>query len=82
MTVTVVARDPQGAGVAGAAVTSDWHYRTTVSHEPGTTDATGTARLERGISSATAGYTVVVDVAATKDGHTATARTSFTPRDC
>lgn len=82
VTVSVTARDAQSAPVSGASVSSAWHYKSTTSHESGTTGADGTAHLTRGISSATAGYTVHVQVTATKDGHTATASTSFTPRTC
>ena len=78
--VTVTGGD--GAGVESASVTSTWRYKTTTSYESGTTDSGGQAVLERSIGGASAGYTVGVTVAASKDGASGTAHTSFTPRDC
>lgn len=82
VTVSVTVRDAGGNPVPGASVLSTWNYRTTTSTESGTTNAAGQASLSRGISRATAGYTVVVDVDVTGAGSTGRASTSFTPRDC
>lgn len=82
VTITVTVRDANGAAVGGAAVESQWRYRTTTSSEAGTTNASGVAQLSRGISSASAGYRVDVDITATKDGVAGTSMTSFTPVTC
>jgi len=68
--------------VGDAAVSSSWHFRTTTSSEPGTTDSDGDAYLTRRISSATAGYYVEVDVIAQDGGDYAHAATGFTPQKC
>lgn len=82
VTIVVEVRDANDASVAGADVSSSWHYKTTVSNESGTTDTSGKVLLSRGISRATAGYTVIVDIVASVNGITGSTSTSFTPRAC
>jgi hypothetical protein len=69
------------AGVAGAAMHTVWHYRTTTSTCDSVTGADGVASCTRNVGGATAGYTVVVDVTFTApDQSIHTTSTSFTPR--
>lgn len=82
VTVHVHAAGANGVPVAGASVESSWHYKTTTSHESGATNANGDASLSRGISGATAGYTVRVDVTVTLDGASGASSTEFTPQTC
>lgn len=60
----------------GKKMTTVWNYKTTTSSCTGLTTATGLANCTRGISRATKGYNVPVNV--TINGYTVT--TSFTPR--
>ncbi len=80
--VTVTGRlTNNGQGVTGATMATTWHYKTTA---PGCTggpsSADGTTSCTRDISTATKGYTVVIDVQITYQGQTFTTSTSFTPR--
>ncbi len=80
--VTVTGRlTNNGQGVAGATMATTWHYKTT---SPGCTGgpsgADGTMSCTRDISTASKGYTVVIDVQITYQGQTFTTSTSFTPR--
>ncbi len=80
--VTVTARlANNGQGVAGATLNTTWHYKTTT---PGCTGGPsggdGTVSCTRDISTASKGYTVVIDVVVSYQGRTYTTTTSFTPR--
>ncbi len=55
------------------------HYRTTDTAKSRKANAAGKANLLYYISSASAGYRVTVDVKVTKNGHSKTCSTSFTP---
>jgi len=69
-----------GAGVAGATMTTAWHYKTTTSAcSGGPSGNDGVMRCARQISRATVGYTVRIDVRVTYQGTVYTASTSFTP---
>lgn len=82
VSVYVHAVGANGVAVSGASVSSSWHYKSNTSSESGTTNANGDATLSRSISSATAGYTVQVNVQVNLGGTTGTASTSFTPVTC
>lgn len=70
-----------GQGVAGATMDTTWRYKTTTSScSGGPSGGDGRMACTRGIGSATAGYTVVIDVTVRHQGQTFTARTGFTPR--
>lgn len=69
-----------GLAAAGAKVTIACHYKSTTSTYGGVTDAAGVATIPFGISRASIGYRVVVDVTVSLNGETTTASTSFTPR--
>jgi competence protein ComEC len=79
--VTVHARvtDDAGTGIGGALVSTTWHYKTTTPTQSAYTDTGGDAYVDRGISRATIGYTVYVDVTATYQSLSAHTSTSFTP---
>lgn len=66
--------------VPGAAVTATAHYRTKDTTHSTTADGSGRADVPFRISSATAGYTVVVDVTVSAGGRSAACSTSFTPQ--
>lgn len=55
------------------------HYRTTTTGHSKTANSHGKASIEYYISSATAGYRVNVTVTVTKDHHSKTCSTGFTP---
>jgi competence protein ComEC len=75
--VTVYGRlTRNGAGQPGQTMTATWHYKTTTSTCTGATGSDGLASCTRGISRATVGYQVNIDV----DIAGYTAQTSFTPR--
>lgn len=64
-TVTAYARlYLNGAAVPGQLVTTTWHYKSTTPTETCATAYNGIAACTRDIGRATAGYTVIVDVAA------------------
>ncbi|MCZ7568847.1 MAG: hypothetical protein M5U01_09700 [Ardenticatenaceae bacterium] len=65
-----------GAGQYGQPMNTTWHYRTTTSACSGTTGSSGIASCTRGISRATLGYRVDIDVSI--GGYQAT--TWFVPR--
>ncbi len=65
---------------AGASLTVTAHYKSRDTTHAATADGTGHASVPFDISRATIGYTIVVDVSASADGHTATCSTAFTPR--
>ncbi len=65
-----------GVPVAGAAMHTVWHYRTTTVTCDGVTDASGVARCSRTIGQASVGYFVRVDVLFAQGQTT----TGFTPR--
>ena len=76
-TVTAYARlILAGAPVPGQLVTTTWHYKSTTPVETCTTASDGIAACARQIGRATAGYTVLVDVAA----GALSASTWFTPQ--
>ena len=68
-----------GQPVSGVQMDTSWHYKTTTSACSGTTGTDGTASCTRGISDATAGYTVSIGVTFTWNGQSYTTSTSFTP---
>jgi hypothetical protein len=80
--VTVTARlTNNGQGVAGATLATTWHYKsTTPGCTGGPSGADGTMSCTRDISTASKGYTVVIDVVVSAQGRTYTTSTSFTPR--
>lgn len=69
-----------GGSPAGATVTSKWRFKSTTSSCDTTAGPDGIATCTRSIGAATKGYTVVIDVTATKNGMSWKATTSFTPR--
>ena len=80
--VDVAVRDPEGAPLPGANVTTTWRYKSSPATQANVTDAEGRASVRRGIGGASAGYEVVVEVLATAGDMTGRASASFTPRDC
>jgi hypothetical protein len=80
-TVTGHLVDATGKGVAGAAMSTTWHYKSKPSSCDGPpTAADGSSACSLKISRATVGYTVVIDVVFSLNGKTYTASTSFTPQ--
>ncbi|MEI6501284.1 MAG: hypothetical protein WCP21_09700, partial [Armatimonadota bacterium] len=71
--------DQNGSPISGVTVTFTWHYKTTSPSETWTSGSSGVATSTRGISSATAGYTVVISMSASWEGQYASTSTSFTP---
>lgn len=71
-----------GQPVAGVAMQTTWHYKTTTSVCSGTTGANGTASCSRDISRATKGYFVAVDVSFVDSSGTVltTTTTGFSPQ--
>jgi hypothetical protein len=82
VTVTVHVADGAGAPIAGADVTTTWHYKSTDPTMTAGTGTSGDAVFDRSISRATAGFTVRVDADVTHAGATGHASASFTPRTC
>lgn len=68
-----------GQGVAGVTMNTTWYYKSTTVGCSGMTDASGSASCSRDISTATKGYTVLVEVSFAYNGQTYTTSTSFTP---
>lgn len=81
-TVTVTGRLlREGRGVAGANMRAVWHYKSGDSEcQGGVSNDEGYASCSRSIGSATAGFTVTIDVIFTYEGQEYMAQTSFTPR--
>lgn len=83
VTLSWTLTEQNGTAASGATVTSLWHYKSsTTSPGPGSTNAQGKGSVSRSIGSASAGYTVVVDVTAETGGRQASAQVSFTPQAC
>ena len=79
--VTVTGRlKCSGISPQGAKMHTVWHYKSTDSTCDGVADASGEASCTRGISRATVGYKVVIDVAFSLAGKTYSTNTSFTPQ--
>ncbi len=79
VTAYAKATDSSGRAVPGATVTFVWHYKTVTHTLEAITDSSGVASCTRYISGASKGYKVVINVAVSKGGGTATSATSFTP---
>lgn len=82
VTISIHVQDSTGAPVNAASVDTTWHYKSNTPTESATTNAQGDASVSRSISSATAGYTVNVEVHATASSVSGSTATSFTPVDC
>jgi beta-lactamase superfamily II metal-dependent hydrolase len=80
VTISCVVRDDSGQPVRGAQVKTTAHYKSTDTVRTGVTNANGEVELEYYIGNASIGFKVVVDVTANFNGKTATAQTSFTPK--
>jgi len=65
---------------AGAGLTVTPHYKSKETTHTATADGTGQASVSFDIGHAAIGYTVVVDVSASADGHTGTCSPAFIPR--
>lgn len=80
--VTAYAKVTDSAGrvVRGASVSFTWNYKTVAHTMSATTNSSGVASVTRGISGATKGYRVVINVKASGGGGSASTSTSFTPR--
>ena len=69
-----------GQPVQGAQMRAFWHYKSALGECSATTGVDGIASCMRDIGSASAGYTVEIDVIITHMGRTYNASTSFTPQ--
>ena len=65
---------------AGASLTVTAHYKSKDTTHSATADGAGHASVPFDISRASIGYTVVVDVSVSANGHTGSCSTAFTPR--
>lgn len=82
VTVSGSLTDTAGQPMSGVTIKTTWHYKSSTPTENGFTSSSGSYAVQRGISSAAAGYSVVVNVESVGTSPIVTASTSFTPVDC